>query len=434
VPKLVLAIQEDPSFPVPYRYLAACYGHMGRLAEAREILGRLRAVSSVFIPDAGHLRNTEHRELLLSGLRLATGADSVITTAPPRVELPRDLVPSHPREAERRQITVLSCELVGAVPGGDGVALEDLREAVGDFQRCVSEAADRHQGLVCRELGNSALVLFGYPEALEHDAEQAIRAGLELCAAVRTLRPDADAPVQCRVGIATGAVIVGEPVGAEGIVGDAPNLAARLAVSTQPGTVTIDPATRRLIGGLFDCRELDAIQAAGGSGPIRSWQVVRDSIVESRFEALRGPALTSLGRPRRGDRPAIAPLGTRQGGRRPDRAGFRANRALASRASLRRWKSGSAASRISCCVISVLHTTRTARYSRLSTSSLTRRVSAVTIYPRSSGRSSRPCSHSPGCLTRMWLCLLISRRCRLRNGILCRASVRSGRKSGHWRR
>jgi class 3 adenylate cyclase/predicted ATPase len=299
VPKLVLAIQEDPSFPVPYRYLAACYAHMGRLAEAREILGRLRAVGSVFIPDAGHLRDTEHRELLLSGLRLATGADSVITAAPPRVELPRDLVPSHSREAERRQITVLSCELVGAAPGGDGVALEDLREAVGDFQRCVLEAADRHQGLVCRELGNSALVLFGYPEAHEHDAEQAIRAGLELCAAVRTLRSDADAPVRCRVGIATGMVIVGDPVGTgaapgEGIVGDAPNLAARLSLSAQADTVTVEAATRRLIGNLFECRELGVIEPAGGVEPIRSWQVLGESIIESRFEALRGPALTPL--------------------------------------------------------------------------------------------------------------------------------------------
>jgi class 3 adenylate cyclase len=130
----------------------------------------------------------------------------------------------HHREAERRQITALCCELAGAAPGGDGVGLEDRREAVGGFQRCVSETVDRHQGFVYRDLGNSALVLFGYPEAHEQDAEQAIRAGVELCAAVRSLRPEVDAPVRCRVGIATGVVIVGDPVevGAargEGIVG-----------------------------------------------------------------------------------------------------------------------------------------------------------------------------------------------------------------------
>jgi class 3 adenylate cyclase len=219
--------------------------------------------------------------------------------APPRVDFPRDSVSIRHREAERRQITAMSCELVGAAPGGDGAALEDLREAIGGFQRCVAEAADRHQGSVYRELGNCALVMFGYPEAHEHDAEQAIRAGLELCATVRTLRGDADLPVRCRVGVATGMVIVGDPVGAavargESIVGDAPNLAARLSLSSPHDTVAIEPATRRLIGNLFDCRELGAIETAGGNEPIRRWQVLGESLVASRFEALRGPALTPL--------------------------------------------------------------------------------------------------------------------------------------------
>jgi len=299
VPKLLLAIQEDPSHPVPYRFLAACYAHMGRLAETREIVARLRAIGVAVIPDVRHHRDDQHRELILSGLRLAIGEEDGVMAVPPRVDGPGDLVPSHSREAERRQITALCCELVSGAPGGDGVALEDLREVVGDFQRCVSETADRHQGFVYRELGNNALVLFGYPEAHELDAEQAIRAGLELCAMVGSLGSEADAPVRCRIGIATGMVIVGDPVGVgaargEGIVGDAPNLASRLAVSTQPGTVTIDPATRRLTGDLFDCRELGAIEAAGSTEPIRSWQVLGESRVESRFEALRGPALTPL--------------------------------------------------------------------------------------------------------------------------------------------
>src|SRR5215469_805816 len=190
VPKLLLAIQDDPSFPSPYRYLAACYAHMGRLAEARETIRDLRALNSVGIPDVGHLRNPEQRELFLSGLRLAIGEDNGATAAPARVDAPRDTAPIEPFEAERRQITALSCELVGASPRAKGVSLEDLHEAVGGFQRCVSETADRHQGFVYRDLGNSALVLFGYPEAHEHDAEQAIRGGLELCTALRSA-PDA---------------------------------------------------------------------------------------------------------------------------------------------------------------------------------------------------------------------------------------------------
>jgi class 3 adenylate cyclase len=299
VPKLLLAIQDDPSFPAPYRYLTACYAHMGRLAEAQEITRRLRAIGGVVIPDTRNLRNAEHRELYLSGLRLASGEEGGVMAAPPRVDFPRDSVSIRHREAERRQITAMSCELVGAAPGGDGAALEDLREAIGGFQRCVAEAADRHQGSVYRELGNCALVMFGYPEAHEHDAEQAIRAGLELCATVRILRGDADLPVRCRVGVATGMVIVGDPVGAavargESIVGDAPNLAARLSLSSPHDTVAIEPATRRLIGNLFDCRELGAIETAGGNEPIRRWQVLGESLVASRFEALRGPALTPL--------------------------------------------------------------------------------------------------------------------------------------------
>jgi TolB-like protein len=195
VPKLLLAIQDDPTFPAPYRYLAACYAHMGRLAEAEEIVQRLRAIGAVVIPDTRNLRNAEHRELYLSGLRLATGEEGSSMAVPPRADLPRGAVSIRHREAERRQITAMSCELVGAAPGGEGAVLEDLREAAGGFHRCVAEAADRHQGFLYRELGNNVFVLFGYPEAHEHDAEQAIRAGLELCAAVRTLRGDTDLPV-----------------------------------------------------------------------------------------------------------------------------------------------------------------------------------------------------------------------------------------------
>jgi class 3 adenylate cyclase len=129
----------------------------------------------------------------------------------------------------------------------DGIGLEDWGDIVARFQRCVSETAGRHSRFIYRYLGNTVLVLFGYPEAHEYDAEQAIRAGLELCAAVGTLRPDVNAPMRCRVGIATGVVIVGDPLGVSAargnsVVGDAPNLAVRLTASAQPDTVAIDPA------------------------------------------------------------------------------------------------------------------------------------------------------------------------------------------------
>jgi predicted ATPase/class 3 adenylate cyclase len=225
---------------------------------------------------------------------------SVPTNEAPRpVDGPENAEVIKDDEAERRQVTAMSCELVGLTVRSDDDRLEELREALDGFQRHVSEAAGRHKGFVCRDLGNTALVLFGYPEAHEHDTEHAIRAGLELCTTVRALRADATVPVQCRVGIATGMVIVGDPVGGwtargERIVGDAPYVAARLAAAAQPDTVAVEPATRRLIGDLFDCRELGAIEAAGGSEPVRCWQVLGESTVASRFEALRGPALSPL--------------------------------------------------------------------------------------------------------------------------------------------
>jgi DNA-binding winged helix-turn-helix (wHTH) protein/predicted ATPase len=201
--------------------------------------------------------------------------------------------------AERRQITAMSCEATGLPVRADGIGLEDLHEAIGAFQHCLSEIVGRHSGFIASRLGNSVLVLFGYPAAHEHDAERAIHAGLELCAAVRTLSPDADVPMRCRVGVATGTVIVGALAGAaevreHGIVGDAPDLAAQLQLSAQPDTVTIEPTTWRLIGNLFDCRDLGALDTNTDTEPIRRWLVLGESAVASRFEALRGSKLTPL--------------------------------------------------------------------------------------------------------------------------------------------
>jgi class 3 adenylate cyclase len=224
---------------------------------------------------------------------------AAVSLSPPRaadppaatsIEAPHD-------QAERRQITALACELI--VPSGQTEAgnLEDLREVVGAFRQCISESAARHEGFVFSSLGNTVLALFGYPAAHENGAEYAVRAGLELCISVRTLKTHADFPTRCRVGIETGTVIVSDRVGGsrdQMVVDDAPMLAARLQASAQPDTVTIGPTTRRLIGGLFDYRDLGAIDIGGVSGPLPAWQVLRTSAVESRFEALRGSALTPL--------------------------------------------------------------------------------------------------------------------------------------------
>jgi predicted ATPase/DNA-binding winged helix-turn-helix (wHTH) protein len=231
---------------------------------------------------------------------IAASREDAAIAAPPRIDTPQEAAPIRHAEPERRQITALSCELVGEAAAGRGGDLEDLREAVGDFQHCVSEIAGRYDAFITRHFGNNALVLFGYPEAHEHDAERAVRAGLELCAAVRGLRPDAAVPMRCRIGIATGMVIIDEfvvSVGGGGdweIIGETPELAEQLQISAQPDTVVIEPMSRRLIGNLFDCRELGAIAANTGAKPIRAWQVLGESIVASRFEALRGSVLSPL--------------------------------------------------------------------------------------------------------------------------------------------
>src|SRR6516162_2696256 len=195
---------------------------------------------------------------------------------PPGVDPPLATILESARdEAERRQITALACEMI--VPSSQtDKNLEDLREAASAFRHCISETAARHNGCIFSSLGNTVLVLFGYPAAHENDAEQAVRAGLELCTSVQTLRNHTAFPTKCRVGIETGMVIVGDRIGESGdrtIVGDAPMLAARLQALAQADMVAVGPMTRRLIGDLFDYRDLGAIEAGGLAAPVPSWQV-----------------------------------------------------------------------------------------------------------------------------------------------------------------
>src|ERR1700686_3879640 len=199
----------------------------GQIVEENNLTIQIAALRRVLgtAPDGGRWIETLPRR----GYRFV---GPVITAAPVRVDPPKDASPISRVQAERRQITVLACELVGAAAEA-GMDLDDLREAVRNFRRCVSEKAGRHGGFVYSQVGNSVLVLFGYPAAHEHDAEQAVRAGLERCAAGGASSPDADPPMRCRAGIATGVVIIGSPAEVEalrgqGIVGDVPAVGVRL--------------------------------------------------------------------------------------------------------------------------------------------------------------------------------------------------------------
>jgi class 3 adenylate cyclase/predicted ATPase len=204
---------------------------------------------------------------------------------------------THEDRAERRQITVMFSDLVGSTALSGRMDPEDLREVISAYQKCVAETVGRFGGFVAKYMGDGVLVYFGYPQAHEDDAEQAVRAGLDLVAAVTSLK--ADTPLQTRVGIATGLVVVGDLIGSgdaqeRGIVGETPNLAARLQGIAQPNTVVIADSTRRLLGNLFELQDLGATDLKGISGPARAWAALRASSVESRFEALHTTDLIAL--------------------------------------------------------------------------------------------------------------------------------------------
>jgi predicted ATPase/class 3 adenylate cyclase len=197
--------------------------------------------------------------------------------------------------AERRQVTVMFSDLVGSTALSARMDPEDLRELISAYQKCVAETVRRFGGFVAQYLGDGVLVYFGYPEAHEDDAERAVRAGLELIAAVIALKTPAS--LQTRVGIATGLVVVGDLTGEaqeRGIVGETPNLAARLQGIAEPNTVVIAETTRRLLGNLFELRDLGATDLKGVAEPLRAWVALRASTVESRFEALHAAGLTAL--------------------------------------------------------------------------------------------------------------------------------------------
>jgi class 3 adenylate cyclase len=199
--------------------------------------------------------------------------------------------------AERRQVTVVFSDLVGSTALSARMDPEDLREVISAYQKCVAETVQRCGGFVAKYMGDGVLVYFGYPQAHEDDAERAVRAGLELVAAVGHLKTHA--PLQTRVGIATGLVVVGDLIGSgasqeQAIVGETPNLAARLQGAAEPNAVVVAESTRKLVGSLFELEDLGAQDLKGIAGPVKAWAALRLSSVESRFEALHAGGLTEL--------------------------------------------------------------------------------------------------------------------------------------------
>src|SRR5262245_36798343 len=202
---------------------------------------------------------------------------------------------------QRRQLTVMFCDLVGSTPLSTRLDPEELRDIIGAFHRCCAEQIAKSDGVVARYMGDGMLVYFGYPQAHEDDAERAVRAGLALVGAVAQLGDGAGMALQVRVGIATGLVVVGDLLG-EGLaqehqaIGETPNLAARLQGLAEPNAVVIDGNTRRLLGELFEYRAFGNVPLKGFSTPLPVWQVTGRSAGDSRSEALRDTGTLRVGR------------------------------------------------------------------------------------------------------------------------------------------
>jgi class 3 adenylate cyclase len=190
-------------------------------------------------------------------------------------------------------------DLVGSTALSARMDPEDLREVISAYQKCVAETVQRFGGFVAKYMGDGVLVYFGFPQAHEDDPERAVRAGLELIQAVGALKSTTS--LQTRVGIATGLVVVGDLVGSgeaqeRGIVGETPNVAARLQSIAQPNAVVIGASTRRLVGNLFELQDLGTTEVKGIAEPVHAWAALRSSLVESRFDALRAATTPLVGR------------------------------------------------------------------------------------------------------------------------------------------
>ena len=235
-----------------------------------------------------------HRRKILDAIA-TLAADATPHAVPSKSSAAADAPPID--AAERRQVTVFFSDLVGSTALSSQMDPEDLREVIAAYQRCVAEVVVRFNGFVAKYMGDGVLVYFGYPQAHEDDAERAVRAGLEVIAAVGAL--ETRTALQTRIGIATGTVVVGDLIGSgqaqeRGIVGETPNLAARLQGIAEPNMVVIAESTRRLVGSLFDLQELGPRDLKGIVGPTLSWVPLRVNPATSRFEALHATSMIEL--------------------------------------------------------------------------------------------------------------------------------------------
>jgi len=202
-------------------------------------------------------------------------------------------------EPERRHLTVVICDLVDSTALSARLDPEDMRAVMDAYHAACARIVQDYDGFLGDFRGDGILAYFGYPRAHEDDAERTVRAALDIIAAVARLETPAAEPLAVRIGIATGLVVVGDlsresALWEHALVGDTPNIAARLQALAEPGTIVVAASTRRLLGDLFRLRDLGCHEVKGIAEPVAAWAVEGVSASESRFEAVRTAGLTEI--------------------------------------------------------------------------------------------------------------------------------------------
>jgi class 3 adenylate cyclase len=243
----------------------------------------------------GHANAAGSKFCAQCGAKVGAAATSAPSPAPAAPAAPP--VARGATAAERRQLTVMFCDLVGSTALSTRLDPEDLRDVIAAYHKCTADVVTRLGGYVAKYMGDGVLIYFGYPEAHEADAENAVRAALALIEAVTRLF--AEGGHQIRIGVATGLVVVGELVGAgeaqeRNVVGETPNLAARLQSAAVPNTAVVDATTRRLAGDLFAYEAIAPAALKGFAEPVGAWKILRERSIASRFEARRDTMLAPL--------------------------------------------------------------------------------------------------------------------------------------------
>ena len=237
-----------------------------------------------------------HRRRILTAIAELSAAVATVP-AVARTDGQSPAAESPQTAAERRQLTVLFCDLAGSTAMSARLDPEDMREIIRDYQDACIGVVVRYDGFVAKFMGDGVLAYFGFPRAHEDDAERAVRAGLDLTEAVANLRTPSGEILQTRIGVATGIVVVGDLVGEgsaqeQAVIGDTPNLAARLQTRAELGGILIADQTRRLLGDAFVLKSLDLQDLKGLDASVRAWAVLRDAETETRFEASRSNRMT----------------------------------------------------------------------------------------------------------------------------------------------